>query len=87
MCRHAASTPWPKLHVCEGQAEHVDTRPPLRALGCWAAGLWAGRGEVSHAGLPLVFHSSLRHHDHLSIRALSPSVCLVFVFVCFVVLG
>lgn len=30
--------PWPKLHVCAGQAEHVDTRPQLRALGCWAAG-------------------------------------------------
>lgn len=47
MCHHAASTPWPKLYVCEGQAEHVDTMPPLRALGCRAAGqLGCGQGEV-----------------------------------------
>lgn len=80
--------PWPKLHVCEGQAEHVDTRPQLSALGCWAAGLLAGRGEVSHAALPPVFHPTLKRRDHLSIQALFLSVCsllfFVFVFVRFV---
>lgn len=33
--------PWPTLHDCEGQAEHVHTRPLLRAS---AAGLLAGKG-------------------------------------------
>lgn len=81
MHRHAAITPCPELHVCEGQAES----PGL--LRCWAAGLLAGRGEGSHAGLALVFHPSLKRHDHLSIQALFPSVCfwilvLFFVLCC-----
>lgn len=54
----------------------------------WAAGLLAGRGEVSHAALPPVFHPTLKRRDHLSIQALFLSVCsllfFVFVFVCFV---
>lgn len=49
MHRHAATTPWPKLHVCEGQAEHVDTRPQLRALGWGAGSSWPA--DVSTLGL------------------------------------
>lgn len=74
----------PSLHALS--CMFVRGRP--RAPGCWAAGLLAGRGEVAHAGVALVFRPSLKRRDHLSSRLYFHLSAFGFWFCfCFVLLG